>query len=82
MSTVTVRLPDDVADRLKTVAQSRGVSIDKLMTEVSLQTLASYDAETRFRAAAAQADIPAALAVLERLDEEFSADAEYPTLER
>jgi predicted transcriptional regulator len=68
MSTLTLRLPDDVADRLKNVARSRGVSVNKLVTELSVQSLAAYDAEIRFKAAAASANIPEALAVLDRLD--------------
>jgi predicted transcriptional regulator len=68
MSTLTLRLPDDVADRLRNVAQSRGVSVNKLVTELSVQSLAVYDAETRFKAAVAAADVPQALAVLDRLD--------------
>ncbi len=68
MSTMTLRLPEDLANRLKSVAESRGVSVNKLITEISVQALAAYDTETRFKAMAAEADIPAALAVLDRLD--------------
>ena len=68
MSALTLRLPADVAMRLKSVAEARGVSVNKLITEISIQALAAYDTETRLKATAAKADIPAALAVLERLD--------------
>lgn len=68
MSTLTLRLPEDLAMRLKNVAEARGVSVNKLITEISVQALAAYDTETRFKAMAAQAQIPAALAVLDRLD--------------
>ena len=68
MSTLTLRLPEDVANRLRNVAQSRGLSVNKLITEISVQALAAYDTETRFKALASGADIPAALAVLDRLD--------------
>lgn len=68
MSTLTLRLPDDVAARLKSVAEVRGVSVNKLITEISVQALAAYDTENRFRAMAAKADVPSALAVLDRLD--------------
>ena len=68
MSTVTLRLPEDLASRLKNAASSRGVSVNKLITEISVQALAAYDTETRFKAMAMEADIPAALAVLDRLD--------------
>jgi len=69
MSTLTLRLPEDLANRLKNVAGARGVSVNKLITEISVQALAVYDTETRFKAMAAEANTPAALAVLDRLDE-------------
>ena len=68
MNTLTIRIPDDLADRLKNTAQSRGISVNKLITEFSVQALTAHDAETRFKLMAAEADIPAALNVLDRLD--------------
>jgi predicted transcriptional regulator len=73
MTTLTVRLPDSTAERLKTLARSRGLSLDELMEELSTQAIAAFDAEARFRALASQGDHAAALAVLDRLD---SADGE------
>jgi plasmid stability protein len=67
MNTLTIRLPDDLTNRLKSTALSRGISVNKLITEISLQALTSLDAETRFKLMAADADIPAALRVLDRL---------------
>jgi predicted transcriptional regulator len=68
MNTLTIRIPDDLADRLKNTAQSRGISVNKLITEISVQALTAYDAETRFKLMATEADIHAALNVLDRLD--------------
>ena len=68
MSVVTLRLPDDTCERLKQLAASRGISLNKLMEELGTAALAAHDAETRFRAMAAGADLEQALAVLERLD--------------
>lgn len=68
MNTLTIRIPDDLANRLKNTAQARGISVNKLITEISVQALTAYDAETRFKTMAADADIPAALTVLSRLD--------------
>ena len=68
MSTLTIRLPDDTAQRLKQLAASRGVSLNKLMEELGTTALAAHDAETRFRAAAASADRQKALDILARLD--------------
>ncbi|MEN2991814.1 ribbon-helix-helix protein, CopG family [Tistrella sp. BH-R2-4] len=69
MSTLTIRLPDDTAQRLKQLAASRGVSLNKLMEELGTTALAAHDAEIRFRAAAAGADRQGALDILDRLDE-------------
>ena len=68
MSTLTIRLPDDTAQRLKNLAQTRGLSINKLMEELSTQAIAAFDAETRFRALAVRGDAAQALAILDRLD--------------
>ncbi len=70
MSTLTVRLPNHTSDRLKSYAQSRGQSVNKLIEEMSVQALAVWDTETRFHAMSKQRDIPQALAILERLDNE------------
>ena len=70
MSTLTIRLPDDTAERLKQLARARGISVNKLMEEMSTQALAAFDAETRFRAMAAQGNIRNALDILDRLDRE------------
>jgi len=72
MSTLTIRLPDPTASRLKQVAHSRGLSMNKLIEEMSTQAIAAFDAEARFRAMAAQADPAAALKILERLDAQGS----------
>ena len=68
MSTLTIRLPDSTAERLKTLAQSRGLSVNKLIEEMSAQALAVFDAETRFRTLAVRGNPARALAILDRLD--------------
>lgn len=69
MSTLTIRLPDDTADRLKALARNRGQSLNKLIEEMSAQLLAAYDTENRFRVMAAQGNVQQALSILDRLDE-------------
>ena len=71
MSTLTVRLPDDTHERLKELARQRGLSVNKLMEELSTVALAQHDAETRFRALAARGSIEEGLRVLDRLDDLF-----------
>ena len=68
MSTLTVRLPDDTHERLKELARYRGVSVNKLMEELSTIAVAQYDAETRFRALAARGSVKEGLRVLDKLD--------------
>ena len=70
MSTLTIRLPDKTAQRLKSYARSRGQSVNKLVEEMSAQALAAWDTEIRFRSLAEQGDINKALAILDRLDKD------------
>ena len=68
MSTLTIRIPDDTCLRLKQLAASRGISLNKLVEELSTTALAAHDTEMRFRLLAAGADRMKAIAVLDRLD--------------
>ncbi|WP_345796610.1 CopG family transcriptional regulator [Castellaniella sp. MT123] len=68
MSTLTVRLPEDTAARLKDMAKSRGLSTNKLIEQLSAQALAAWDTENHFRSLAATGDPRRALAILDRLD--------------
>ena len=68
MSTLTIRLPDDTAERLKALARSRGLSTNKLVEQLSAHALAAWDTENHFRALAATGDVNRALAILDRLD--------------
>ncbi|UEM20560.1 ribbon-helix-helix domain-containing protein [Skermanella mucosa] len=68
MSTLTIRLTNDIAERLEALARSRGLSVNGLIEEMSVQALAAWDAERRFGSMAAKGDIAQALSILERLD--------------
>lgn len=68
MSTLTIRLPDDTAERLKALAHARKLSVNKLIEELSIQAITAADVETRFKALAARGDADQALAILHRLD--------------
>jgi predicted DNA-binding protein len=48
----TLRLPDDKHQRLSVLAKQRGMSVNQLMNEMTTLLLASFDAETRFKARA------------------------------
>ena len=68
MIKVSIRLPDDTAERLRSLARARGLSVNKLMEELSTQAIASFDGESRFRAVASGADVEKARRILDRLD--------------
>ncbi|MGH8658744.1 MAG: ribbon-helix-helix protein, CopG family [Gammaproteobacteria bacterium] len=68
MATLTIRMPDDVHERLRQLARSRKLSINKLMEELSIAALAEFDAETRFRVRAARGNAEVGLRLLDRLD--------------
>ena len=68
MSVMTIRLPDAQHERLKAMAKSQGVSVDKLMEELTTRALTEFDVETRFRTRAARGSAEAAVALLDRLD--------------
>jgi predicted transcriptional regulator len=72
MATMTIRLPDEQHNRLKTLATRRGVSLNKLMEEFAIRILTETDAETRFRLRAARGNVAAGLAVLDKLDKHFA----------
>ena len=53
---LTIRMPDDKASRLKALVQSRSISINKLIEELSTIALTEYDAQVRFEVRAARAN--------------------------
>jgi len=68
MSTLTIRLPEVKHARLRRLAQSRRVSMNKLIDELATVALAQHDAELRFRALAATGSAARGLALLNKLD--------------
>jgi len=72
MATMTIHLPDDKHERLKQLAASRGISLNKLFEEFSTQAIAESDAHTRFLIRAAQGNAERGLNTLDGLDTHFS----------
>ncbi|MFN5388254.1 toxin-antitoxin system HicB family antitoxin [Pseudanabaena sp. BC1403] len=68
MATLTIRLPDDKHTRLKELAQSRGISVNKLMEELSTIVLAEFDTYNRFKVMAARGNVQEGLRILDKLD--------------
>lgn len=68
MSTLSVRLPDDITERLKSLAQSRKISLNKLMFELSTRVLAEEDSRKLFEAARLRGSRNRGLEMLDELD--------------
>ena len=68
MATLTIRLPDAQRDRLAAMAARRGVSLNKLMQELSVRALTEHDTEMRFRIRVARGDVRKGLNLLDKLD--------------
>lgn len=71
MSTLTVRIPEAKHARLRRLADSRGLSMNKLIDELATVALAQHDAEVRFRALAARGSAERGLRLLDKLDRRF-----------
>lgn len=72
MSVLTLRIPQGKHERLKHLAKARGVSVNKLMDELSTVALTQHDVEVRFRAMASNGSVEKGLALLDKLDRSFS----------
>lgn len=56
MAALTLRLQDDKHERLKQLAKSRDMSVNKLMDEMATLMLAEFDLKTRFEIRAARGE--------------------------
>jgi hypothetical protein len=74
MSTLTIRIPESKHSRLRRLAASRGISLNKLIDEFATVALAQYDAETRFQALASKGSVRRGLKLLDKLDRHFLAN--------
>ena len=61
-------------ERLNELAKSRGMSLNKLMEELSTIALAEFDAETRFKVMVARGNPERGIALLNKLDAHLSLD--------
>lgn len=71
MSVVTLRLPEEQHQRLKAMAQARGISLNKLFEQLTWQALIENDIELRYRRMAASGSAERGLALLDKLDRAF-----------
>jgi len=71
MTTITLRMPDDKATRLRALARQRGISLNKLLEEFSTRAITEFDTETRFQLHAANGTPEKAMELLDSLDMHF-----------
>ena len=67
MSAITFRLPDAKYERLKQLAKSQNISVNKLLDELSTIAIVSYDAKTSFEVRAIKGDKNRGLEILDKL---------------
>ena len=67
MSTLSVRLPDDVANRLKDSANNRNVSLNELISELSTRALLEEETKQQFIAAQLRENRKRGLQILDEL---------------
>ncbi len=72
MATLTIHLPDEKHNRLKELAQAKGISVNKLIEELSTLALAEFDGYTRFKTMAATGNPEDGLRILTKLDNLFA----------
>lgn len=75
MGTLTIRVPDATHERLRRLAEARGVSVNKLIEELSTAALAEFDAETRFRVRSARGSAAEGLRLLDKLEQAYAGPA-------
>ncbi|VEP12471.1 conserved hypothetical protein [Hyella patelloides LEGE 07179] len=71
MAAINVRLTDEKHERLKELAKSKNISVNKLMEELATIALTEYDAETRFKLRANRGSVERGLELINKLQEHF-----------
>ncbi len=72
MGSLHLRIPDEKHQRLKELAKSKNMSVNKLLEELTTIALTEYDLETRFRVRASRGSREKALEVLDKLKQDFA----------
>ena len=71
MGSLHLRIPDEKHQRLRELAKSRNISVNKLLEELTTMALTEYDIETRFKLRASRGSTEKALSVLNKLKQDF-----------
>ena len=73
MSTLTIRLPDAKHERLKVLARSKQISVNKLFEEWATIALVQQEALASYELSKARGDRARGLELLDKLDTHFQA---------
>lgn len=76
MAAINMRLSDEKHQRLKELAKSKNISVNKLMEELATIALTEYDAETRFKIRANRGSLQRGLELINKLQKHFD-DADW-----
>ncbi|MGL5943028.1 MAG: toxin-antitoxin system HicB family antitoxin [Waterburya sp.] len=71
MGSLHLRISNEKHQRLKELAKSKNMSVNKLLEELTTMALTEYDLETRFRLKASRGSTEKALEVLAKLKQDF-----------
>lgn len=71
MGSLHLRIPDEKHQRLRELAKSRNISVNKLLEELTTMALTEYDLETRFKLRASRGSTEKALLILDKLKQDF-----------
>ena len=71
MGSLHLIIPDEKHQRLKELAKSKNISVNKLIEELTMIALTEYDIETRFKLRSSKGYTEQALEVLEKLKQDF-----------
>ncbi|MDJ0904113.1 MAG: hypothetical protein QNJ55_35530 [Xenococcus sp. MO_188.B8] len=71
MAAISIRLSDEKPERLKELAKSKNISVNKLIEELATIALTEFDAETRFKLRASRGSVERGLELIERAKKHF-----------
>ena len=71
MAAINIRLSDEKHERLKQLAKSKNISVNKLMEELATIALTEFDAETRFKLLASRGSVERGLELIRKAQQHF-----------
>ena len=71
MAAINIRLSDEKHERLKKLAKSKNISVNKLMEELATIALTEFDTETRFKLLASLGSVERGLELIRKAQQHF-----------